>query len=525
MALGPDAGSSRTGSRENSGYSTTRPLSAARVGLRARGLRVRRPSGRTVVTLLLVLTVAATASIVSWLDIRDDRNEFRKQHKSESVAVTRGVAALVADMVYVRDIDGLREAGTFLIAGMDVIEFESFDDRGRLLVGPGEVDYGAVPPLGDLPPELLASGRPTIELLDETTIVLQPIMADRKLIGAVRLTFDGTEFDEAIQSLIVRRAWQVGLLTLGFVLVVALVAHVATRPVRRLSAAAKRLARGHLDARVEPGGPRELHELGESFNGMAEALESSHLELQELYRAPGEFVSSASHELKTPLTAARAFTDLLCRDREGTLTGRQKKFVEVIARNQNRLSILIGDLLDVGRIEAGTFNLETERVDVAAVLAEVRESFELTLREKHQRFAWDVPSKPVTVDADPQRLAQIVGNLVSNASKYSPERTEIRVSVNLSDGDVRVSVKDQGPGVSEADLARLFTPFFRTEDAVATKVEGTGLGLYVALALAQQHGGRIDVDTRPGSGSVFTLAIPRESMGGKAEPSTLSPAA
>jgi signal transduction histidine kinase len=282
------------------------------------------------------------------------------------------------------------------------------------------------------------------------------------------------------------------------------------RPIKAVAEGAQRLAAGDLSLRLPPEGPGEVGELTRSFNEMAERLEASHRELEqqneelrESERMKTELVNIVSHELRTPLASVLGFTALLLKREFDPPTRRH--YLGIVDAQARRLAALLEDFLDVQRIEHEGVDLAEERVDVAGLLDEQAQLY--AAQSPKHRVELDVAERPLTVRADPNRLAQVVGNLLSNAIKYSPEGGRVHVRALRSNGGVRIAVRDEGLGIPEEQQDRIFTKFFRG-DAGATGITGTGLGLAVSREIVEAHGGRIGFDSDPGEGSTFWLELP-----------------
>ncbi len=241
--------------------------------------------------------------------------------------------------------------------------------------------------------------------------------------------------------------------------------------------------------------------------------ESDIRELQQVNQAKSEFLSTVSHELKTPLTSILAFTSVIRKNRNGDVSDRELKHLEVIKRNGEQLDRLISDLVDVSRLQANTINLEPSRFDLNGMMAEILESFEPILAVKSQRFKTSVPDRSILINADSDRVRQVISNLVSNASKYSASGTEVSVSARARNGSAYVVVQDQGIGLSEEDREQLFTAFFRADNEMTRAQPGTGLGLVIAKSIAELHHGDVTLESEPGAGSTFTFHLPQEYKG------------
>jgi signal transduction histidine kinase len=208
------------------------------------------------------------------------------------------------------------------------------------------------------------------------------------------------------------------------------------------------------------------------------------------------------------LTIISGFVDLLEDNPQGNLDQEQAETLGIIRRNASRLSLLINDMLDITRLDAGTFRVNPVDFDAVELMKEVSASFQGILEEKVQALATDGVEHPIWVRADRDRIAQVVSNLISNASKYSPQGSEIRLSCAVSGDSLDVSVRDCGIGISPKDQQKLFTPFFRVDNEETRKVSGTGLGLVIAKSIIELHGGGIALESAPGEGTTVRLTLP-----------------
>lgn len=229
-----------------------------------------------------------------------------------------------------------------------------------------------------------------------------------------------------------------------------------------------------------------------------------------------EFMSTASHELKIPMTSIKGFAKLLQMGAAGSLTDKQDEFLTVIINNVDRMDKLVADLLDVSRIEAGRIRLEIEDVQMKQVIADVVESVQNQVKAKKLRLSVDIDDSLPEIRADYSRMVQIVANLVSNAYKYTPEGGNIWVTAKpYRNGDgvqeiagIKVTVKDTGYGISKEDQAKLFTTFFRSHEQNIRNEPGTGLGLSITKKMVENHGGELTVESEYGKGSSFSFTAP-----------------
>jgi signal transduction histidine kinase/ActR/RegA family two-component response regulator len=225
-----------------------------------------------------------------------------------------------------------------------------------------------------------------------------------------------------------------------------------------------------------------------------------------LERAKSEFVATASHELRSPLTSIKGFVELLHRS-PGQLSERQREFVDIILKSTDRLVDLVNDLLDVARIEADHVEINRRPIDVGEAVSEVTELMGPRIAEKHQQLGVDIaPTLPLAM-ADPGRVRQIVANLITNAHLYTPEGGRIHVGVEPDRAWVQIVVEDSGIGMSPAETSRVFERFFRGGNGSAAN-PGTGLGLSIVKSLVDLHNGHVEVDSEPGRGTRFRVLLP-----------------
>jgi signal transduction histidine kinase len=267
-----------------------------------------------------------------------------------------------------------------------------------------------------------------------------------------------------------------------------------TQPVLALSAAADEVARGSYEVAIPAVRSRdEIGHLAERFREMAARLGEA--ELQER-----NFLMSVSHELRTPLTAIRGHVDAL---REGVADDPELRAasLEVIAAESARLERLVGDVLDLARLEANRFTVLREEVDMQRLCDHAYAAFGEEARRRGIDYRRRFDASP-TIVSDGDRVLQIISNLLSNAFRWTPDGGRVELELAAANGSVSVAVDDTGPGISGVDRERIFRPFWSQDTA------GTGLGLAIAHELALALGGRIELDSQPGHGSRFELLLP-----------------
>ena len=230
-------------------------------------------------------------------------------------------------------------------------------------------------------------------------------------------------------------------------------------------------------------------------------------EKRDLDRRRDTFVSVASHELRTPMTGIVGFAELLME--AGALDDKHRRWLQYVLDQANRLTVILDDMLDVSRIQAGSVNMTIERLRVAEVAEEVLDG--LRAGYEAHLFDLDIPASLPKVLADRDKLSQVLINLVSNAAKYSPDggRVLVRARVDGAAPDrVVIEVRDEGMGIAPEDLGRLFETFYRISRPETHDIRGTGLGLYIVKSLAELMRGTVGVESVPGAGSTFSVSLP-----------------
>jgi len=230
--------------------------------------------------------------------------------------------------------------------------------------------------------------------------------------------------------------------------------------------------------------------------------------LEELSEMKTEFVSLVSHELRTPLTSIMGFAQTLRADTERLPPEDQDEFLGIIEQESNRLLVMINDLLDISRMEAGRpLAMHSSAVDLRE-LAEHVIRFQRVTTSAHN-FRFEFPKHLISVEADRDKVEQILTNLVSNAIKYSPRGGDIVVGASEHGEEVVVSVQDEGVGMSQEEISGLFQRYQRADRDAIKGIRGTGLGLYLVRGLAEAHTGRIWAESEPGRGSTFYFSLPK----------------
>ncbi len=272
-----------------------------------------------------------------------------------------------------------------------------------------------------------------------------------------------------------------------------LVARALAQRVKRLERAAEQIAAGDFEHSIKVDSSDELGQLAVAFNEMQR-------QLAQLESARKKFIATASHELRTPIFSLSGFVELL--EDEDLDPETRRRFLGQVRSQVERLRKLSVDLLDLSKLEAGSLELRTEEVDLGELTRSVSGEFEPTLAQHDSRIELRLAARRIEAVCDPVRVAQIMRILIDNALTHTPSGTQIVVTAAREDGHIRLAVRDNGEGIENHALQRIFEPFFTADDA-----QGSGLGLAIASELAERMAGNLRVDSRPGD-TVFTLELP-----------------
>src|SRR6266511_3932654 len=220
-----------------------------------------------------------------------------------------------------------------------------------------------------------------------------------------------------------------------------------------------------------------------------------------------DFVLTVSHELRTPVTVVKGFAEMLTAQRKG-LNSRQSEAAEVIAESAAQLHKMINDLLDLARSDAGKLRIEPVSTPVRPLAQRVGRQMRPHFEERDQSFTVSVEKDLPEVQADGDRIAQVLANLLTNANKYAQEGAEVRLAATRVGEEIEFAVSDNGPGLVEDELDHVFDRFWRAESGETQSVGGTGLGLAIAKSVVELHGGAISASSIPGEGATFRFVLP-----------------
>jgi signal transduction histidine kinase len=296
-----------------------------------------------------------------------------------------------------------------------------------------------------------------------------------------------------------------GVLVVGTVLATALVFGPARRRLRQLEDAARRLGAGDLTARAPDRGGDEIAAVAHAFNAMAEDLSARAAALAESDRVRRQLLADVSHELTTPITAMRGYLETLTMPELPLDEATRARYLAIVGDETARLEHIIGDLLDLARLEGGGGSLRVEPSAVAHIFERVAARHERAAAQADVAIVSAIEPGAETVLCDPDRIEQAVQNLAANALRYAPRGSTVRLEARAANGRVALSVIDEGPGIDAAHLPHVFDRFYKADASRAGAASGSGLGLSIVKAIAERHGAHVAVDSRPGR-TVFEIS-------------------
>ncbi|HEY7003613.1 MAG TPA: HAMP domain-containing sensor histidine kinase [Gaiellaceae bacterium] len=456
-----------------------------------RSLRYRIPA-IFLVGVLVASIVAAVLAVRLFQDYTRDRtlSELRRQ--------AQGLAQLYQEQA-IRSVDEARSAPGFAAPILEEATGSRIYYAG-VEIFPGETSGLRPLSVSLLNRDLLEAGKvQTFEFVPPDTdrtyfAAAYPIMLGGETFGALVVAKPRAELQERWLVLLGRMAIA---LVVGLVVAAGLVWYLSrrlTKPVLALSRAADEVAAGRYD--IELPQPRTTDEIGhltERFAEMTQTLAASQ-------RRERNFLMVVSHELRTPLTAIRGHVDALL---EGVAQDEETReaSLRVIGAESEQLARLVGDVLDLARMEADQFTLEEDEVELRRLLEQAYESFGEEARRRGIEYDCSLDADPV-LETDGDRMLQIVSNLLDNAFAWTPDGGRVDLRLTANNGTIAVSVSDSGPGIAPEERERIFRPFWSRAGS------GTGLGLPIALELAHALGGELTLESQIGKGSTFELRLP-----------------
>ncbi len=389
------------------------------------------------------------------------------------------------------------------LAGQQVARVDILDTDGKIVYSTdpyyiGDKSEYAVGPYeatGDYVGAAAISGLDGHAALIEAVITRVPVFTEGRLPSAESLETtvimyrDVSTAIEAATSAGARfRLWMViGVMTVVFVSLMIVV------------------IRGH---RVQTDARNKLRMLLIHEHLLVSELDKRNADLKSADEARLRLLSVVTHELGNPLTSISAFTGILLQNKNGNLSDRDMSMIEAIGRGETQMRALVKDLLDLSRVEANEMELDIDFVDIREIVESVVASMTPIFDSKFQTISTDIAPVSTVTEGDRSRLVQVVTNLLSNASKYSPENTNIKISTSVEATCSIIEVSDRGIGISSDDQEKLFTPLFRSDNSETRQVQGTGLGLVICKQIVELHGGTLTIKSVRGRGTTVRVELP-----------------
>jgi two-component system, OmpR family, sensor kinase len=279
----------------------------------------------------------------------------------------------------------------------------------------------------------------------------------------------------------------------------------ARRRLKEVQSATERLGAGDLAARAPERGGDEVAAVARSFNRMADELTARTRALESADRARRQLLADVSHELLTPITAMRGYLETLAMPEVQLDAATRERYLGIVNDETHRLEHIVGDLLDLARLEGGGTTLRRERVAIASLFDRVRARHERAAATKGVRLSTVIGRGAEFVEGDPERLEQALQNLAANALRHTPDGGEVRLEATVSGDRIHVRVRDTGPGIPPEHLPLIFDRFYKA-DAARKAAAGSGLGLSIVRAIVERHGGTIAASND--RGAVFDISLP-----------------
>lgn len=286
-----------------------------------------------------------------------------------------------------------------------------------------------------------------------------------------------------------------------------LVSRSITKPIKELHDATVEVEKGNFDVKINIETEDEIARLGQTLNRGVLALGKMEEERKQLDKAKSEFLSMISHELRTPITPMKAQLQMLQEEYFGNLSDKQKESLKIVVRNAERLNKIIEDFLEISRIETARMKFNFKSTNLEDTINETVGFMKGFAKEKNIQLTVNANNLP-TMEVDPDRVSQVLRNILHNAIKYSKKHSRIEINAIPKQDHILFSVGDHGVGMTPVDQIRVFEPFFQIEETLRREYGGTGLGLAICRGIVESQKGKIWVESKLGEGSTFFFTVP-----------------
>jgi len=288
-----------------------------------------------------------------------------------------------------------------------------------------------------------------------------------------------------------------------------LVSKSISKPIKELYNATKEVEKGNFNVRTNIKTNDEIQQLSFAFNNTTATLGKMEEDRRDIENTKTEFISITSHELRSPMTPMKAQLQMLWNEYFGKLTQEQKESLAIVIRNADRLDKIIADFLEVSRIEAARLKFVFKETNLKETVLETVEFMKGFAKEKNIKLITNIEELPI-IEADPDRVSQVLRNLINNAIKFSDDDSNIEIGAKAKDGFILIYVKDYGCGLSPENQIKVFEPFYQVEKTVCRKYGGTGLGLTICRGIVESQKGKIWVESKPDEGCTFYFTVPHK---------------
>ncbi|MFA5954799.1 MAG: HAMP domain-containing sensor histidine kinase [Patescibacteria group bacterium] len=349
----------------------------------------------------------------------------------------------------------------------------------------------------------------TFFLLSVTPIAISAGLTATVYQSSIRQFLPATSVDQVEQVLLAQNILILILVVIMVIFAGSLISASLVRPLNRLVKLTHLVGEGELRYRLKATSRDEISELTEAFNIMVDRLEEQRRRERLISQMKSEFISIAAHQLRTPLSAVKWTLRMLEEGDIGPLSEEQREFIERGYRVNERMIRLVGDLLNVARIEEGRFGYERIATDFLAYLSQTVEKFRVEAAAQGVGLSYEKPNFTLPkLLIDPAKMELAIQNIIENAIKYSQPGGLINVGVTRKTDKIEVTIEDHGVGIPEHQMHRLFTKFFRADNVVRMQTEGSGLGLFIVKNIIKNHGGDIRAESKEGQGTKMIFNLP-----------------
>ncbi len=325
-----------------------------------------------------------------------------------------------------------------------------------------------------------------------------PMKTKDGVFGGVMMSLPVPEIDELRSTIITRFSFIAAIVFVFVILFTYLISKRITNPIKKLNNAARSIARGNFEKRVEIGSSDEIGQLGETFNYMAEAIGRHET-------ARSSFLANIAHELRTPMTTITGFVEGVI---DGTIPeDKHNQYLQIVLDESKRLSRLINDLMDMNKLEQGKFNLEMREFDINEMIRLQIIKMEKRITDKNINLTVNFESESERVIADKDSIQRVIINLFDNAVKFTQENGFLDIRTGTADGKAFVSVQNSGAGIEKEDLEHVFDRFYKSDKSRSLDKTGVGLGLYIVKSIIIAHGERIWAESEPGEFTRFNFTL------------------